>query len=169
MFSLICAWINGWVNNREVGDLRCHRAHHDVTVMHLVTTRLYGSLMTHICVCEFGHHWTCPLFSAKALSKPKPTYCQLDHNEPTTVKFESNQSTSHWVKCVKNCRLQNTFCSGFDVLNVCQTKIGTGWSYCQRKTWQSWTKELKNFTIVHICSRQGTYWVWGQISNVNKE
>ena len=34
MFSLICVWINGWVNNREAGDLRCYRAHYDVTVMH---------------------------------------------------------------------------------------------------------------------------------------
>ena len=33
MFSLICAGINGWVNNREAGDLRHHRAHYDVTVM----------------------------------------------------------------------------------------------------------------------------------------
>ena len=33
MFSLICAWINAWVNSREAGDLRCHRAHYDVTVM----------------------------------------------------------------------------------------------------------------------------------------
>ena len=33
MFSLICAWINGWANNREVGDLRHHRAQYDVTVM----------------------------------------------------------------------------------------------------------------------------------------
>ena len=33
MFSLICAWINGWVNNREAGDLRRHRAYCDVTVM----------------------------------------------------------------------------------------------------------------------------------------
>ena len=33
MFSLICAWINGWVNNRETGDFRRHRAHYDVTVM----------------------------------------------------------------------------------------------------------------------------------------
>ena len=32
MFSLICAWINGWVNNREAGDLRRHRAHYDVNV-----------------------------------------------------------------------------------------------------------------------------------------
>ena len=33
MFSLICAWINCWVNNREAGDLRRYRAHYDVTVM----------------------------------------------------------------------------------------------------------------------------------------
>ena len=33
MFSLICAWINGWVNNREAGDLGSHRAHYDVIVM----------------------------------------------------------------------------------------------------------------------------------------
>ena len=33
MFTLICAPINGWVNNREAGDLRCHHAHYDVTVM----------------------------------------------------------------------------------------------------------------------------------------
>ena len=36
-FSLICAWINGWVNNREAGDLRRHRTHYDVTVMDLPT------------------------------------------------------------------------------------------------------------------------------------
>ena len=33
MFSLICAWINGWVNNREAGDLKHHRTHYDVIVM----------------------------------------------------------------------------------------------------------------------------------------
>ena len=33
MFSLICVWINGWVNNREAGDLRPHRGHYDVNVM----------------------------------------------------------------------------------------------------------------------------------------
>ena len=34
MFSLICVWINGWINNGEAGDLRRYRAHHDVTVMY---------------------------------------------------------------------------------------------------------------------------------------
>ena len=33
MLSLICHWINGWVNNREAGDLRRHQAHYDVIVM----------------------------------------------------------------------------------------------------------------------------------------
>ena len=33
VFSLFCAWINGWVNNRESSDLRRHCAHYDVTVM----------------------------------------------------------------------------------------------------------------------------------------
>ena len=33
MFSLICVWINGWVNNSEAGDLRRYQAHYDVSVM----------------------------------------------------------------------------------------------------------------------------------------
>ena len=37
IFSLICAWINGWVNNHEAGDLRHHRAHFDVIVIICVT------------------------------------------------------------------------------------------------------------------------------------
>ena len=36
MFSLICTWRNSWVNNGDDSDLRCHCAHHDVTVMHCV-------------------------------------------------------------------------------------------------------------------------------------
>ena len=33
MFSLSGACTNGWVNNRDAGDLRHHRDHYDVTVM----------------------------------------------------------------------------------------------------------------------------------------
>ena len=31
--SLICAWINSWVNNREACDLRRHHDHYDISVM----------------------------------------------------------------------------------------------------------------------------------------
>ena len=49
MCSLICAWINGWVNNREAGDLTRHRAHYDVTVMNQHCTTGQAR------VCDF--HW----------------------------------------------------------------------------------------------------------------
>ena len=38
--SLICAWINGWVHNREAGNLRSHRAHYDVIVMQNVQVKM---------------------------------------------------------------------------------------------------------------------------------
>ena len=36
MFSLTCAWINGWVNNREAVNLKRHRAHYDVTKCNII-------------------------------------------------------------------------------------------------------------------------------------
>ena len=51
MSSLICASINGWVNNRGAGDFRRYRAHHDVTVMQYPTTITYwlwGIAMTQL-------------------------------------------------------------------------------------------------------------------------
>ena len=44
MFSLIWAWINGWVNNRKAGDLRRHGAHYDVIVMSWEKDRYSRSL-----------------------------------------------------------------------------------------------------------------------------
>ena len=32
-FFLICAWTNGWLNNRDADDYRRHRIHYDSTVM----------------------------------------------------------------------------------------------------------------------------------------
>ena len=40
VFSLICAWTNGWVNNRDAGDLRRHRTQYDIIVMWLSRTEL---------------------------------------------------------------------------------------------------------------------------------
>ena len=40
MFSLICVWINDWVNNGEAGDLRRYRIHYDVTVMKIGAVKI---------------------------------------------------------------------------------------------------------------------------------
>ena len=44
MFSLICVWINGWVNNGETGDLRRHRPHYDVIVMQYRNDNMHKSI-----------------------------------------------------------------------------------------------------------------------------
>ena len=49
MFSLICSWVNGWVNNREAGDLRRHYGHYDVTAM-----------PTLFSCCPFPHYYYSP-------------------------------------------------------------------------------------------------------------
>ena len=70
MFSLICAETNSWANNPDAGDLRRHRANHDVTVMqwipltygqwcrqlfHIMTS-LYNSDLGHNCERQFQKH-----------------------------------------------------------------------------------------------------------------
>ena len=42
VYSLICIWINGWVNRLETGDLRRYRAHYDVTVNGTPTGETWG-------------------------------------------------------------------------------------------------------------------------------
>ena len=54
MFSLICARINGGVNNREAGDLRRHQAHCDVIVMGFYLTHWRRDKMTAIFQTAFS-------------------------------------------------------------------------------------------------------------------
>ena len=46
MFSLICVWINGRVNNREAGDLRRYRDHYDVIVT--IVQAVLGVLLCYV-------------------------------------------------------------------------------------------------------------------------
>ena len=46
LFSLICAWINGKVNNREAGEMRRHRAHYDVNLMRIARSSYPGPCIT---------------------------------------------------------------------------------------------------------------------------
>ena len=53
MFSLIWHWANSWINNQDAGDLRHHRAHHDVTVMSKSpATQWYVSKTPLLALCE---------------------------------------------------------------------------------------------------------------------
>ena len=68
MSSMICVWINGWVNNHEAGDLRRHRAHYDVLAMNSFEPsdgmwwHGYVSTLIQVMACclmaiSTNHHW----------------------------------------------------------------------------------------------------------------
>ena len=102
MFSLICVWINGWVNNREAGDLRRHRAHYDVTVM-----------PTRYC-------WT----------TGTPVFCEYFgvYDSPTQM-FHRILVTLRWVniKVAGKCRLLITPTS--EVLSYMVLRMGIGYKW----------------------------------------
>ena len=72
MFSLICAWIKRWVNNREAGDLRRHRAHYDVIVMNTSHRGQWVSCNLHLRVqaCLMNNHLL--VFQNKCLIDNRP-------------------------------------------------------------------------------------------------
>ena len=51
MFSLVCVWINGWVNNHEAGDLKRYRVHYDITVMDSQLAALIRTVS--LCTCFY--------------------------------------------------------------------------------------------------------------------
>ena len=49
-FSLICAWTNFWINNRDAGELRRHHTHYEVTVMGQGCIIKSGAIRLHLCM-----------------------------------------------------------------------------------------------------------------------
>ena len=89
MFSLICAWINAWVNNREAGDLRRHRAHYDVIVMGMG----HGMSMMSICYRFITEPWGSSPWGM--IRMPVPLNCHLNN-------FELVMHNSHGVMASQN-------------------------------------------------------------------
>ena len=89
VFSLIFVWINGWVNNREAGDLRRHRGHYDVNVtsnMFLTWSRLcpLTNIFDGVQIIIGPNSGLCPAqrdghsFGVKPLCVSILSYCQSD-------------------------------------------------------------------------------------------
>ena len=99
MFSLICARINGWVNNCEAGDLRRYHAHNNVTVIWSfknVSPRHHGYLVLHQTLQNdlkvdilvwynsewFEYLWLIHLTNFKCLSKIWVRWVKSSHISP---------------------------------------------------------------------------------------
>ena len=73
----------------------------------------------------------CHLFSAKPLPEPMLTYCQIDPQEWTSMKFKSKHKTFHSWKCIWKCRLWN---GGHFVQGEMSQK---------KRQWQHWNPTLQ--------------------------
>ena len=87
MFSLICVWINGWVNNREAGHLRRHCAHCDIIVMqiHLI----------HFCAFNYIKHT-----SSSSVKAPPITEVLRDSKvwqPPSCIIYNSGGGNGKWA------------------------------------------------------------------------
>ena len=86
MFSLMCARINSWVNNREAGDFRRYRRHYDVIVMGMAT-------MMQLC------HFTSP--SKESLRNMDKTHSylsikQIKHKPSVELHYKKRSACSIW-------------------------------------------------------------------------
>ena len=70
MFSLICAWINALVNNREAGDLRRYRTQYDVTVMTIL-------VLNHAVILNFLQYRSIRFLSIKCM----PPFVEVTHGD----------------------------------------------------------------------------------------
>ena len=73
MCSLICTRINSWVNNREAGHLRRHRAHYDVIVMVKSKNDFISDWVSDIIRIWYQHYASCTILKMLPFGSPSKT------------------------------------------------------------------------------------------------
>ena len=113
MFSLFCAWINGWVNTREAGDLRRHQAHYDVIVM------VYGGVYS----LQWRHN------THSGVSNRRPLECLFHRVGPVTRKpFSFDDAIMYYSVGMWYISLWNV-CAAFE------TDRFVGWIFLKAVVW----------------------------------
>ena len=144
MFSLICAWINGWVNNRKAGDLRRHRAHYDVIVME----RAHVIRWSHTTVVPKDESYSNPS-SFKQLTRHYfylQTYSGLDlTNHTVSDSGRESDLLSQWCTaplCIRRRRpIDGRWINGLmkGIAFICIT----GWCWYHSHQWIKWYSNAK--------------------------
>ena len=107
MFSVICAWINGWVNNLEAGDLKRHCAHYCVSVMFeltYVSWRLHWVLMSNFVkhgkspLADRQEH--CVLMVADQSWRHNADACELSANHTLRcITLQVHETSQQIIRC----------------------------------------------------------------------
>ena len=117
MFSLICAWTNGCVSNRDAGDLRRYCAHYNVTVMleadsWLYMASYYKTSRPKIWVLESVSipSWNLACVSAAGLHGHPPRKFQMIHELLITHDNKLNWILIGWhIRMTLECLLIEPF------------------------------------------------------------
>ena len=111
---LICVWINGWVNNREAGDLRRYRVHYDVILMVWIDCALaspYSDATIKSQFCTSNDSW-----ATVACIKLYPGVKNIRHWKETwfSSKFEwlAHDEFPNALPVLPWCELDNGFIGG---------------------------------------------------------
>ena len=112
MFSLIWAWTNGWVNNRNTGDFRCNRAHYDVTVMCCWVKEIVN-------IATLGFRWICRWFCVPCLGERKWSVIDTNvywhdflYDSLLVASARMKQSWRIWVNPLMSLQWRHNECDG---------------------------------------------------------
>ena len=101
LFSLICARINCWVNNRKAGDLRRHHNHYDVTVIDLIPwTKCFKSSHTILPPIYFRLRGMIALYINRLcypLGASDAIWRQISESTPDRYHFRTHKTTCIFV------------------------------------------------------------------------
>ena len=77
-FFFISAWTNCWVNNPDAGDLRCHHAPYDVTIM-VALWMILGIYLTYTTILDVPHVCILPGIQALMVHVSELFLCNRDN------------------------------------------------------------------------------------------
>ena len=158
MFFLICAWTNGWVNNHDADDLRCHDAHCDITVMKpltvpclAITANNVPAVMTGDCVtcsrqCSCCYDCARRLWDSLTCSKQ----CSCCYN--CAMRLWDSLTCSRQCSCCYDCarRLWGSL--------TCSRQCSCCYD-CSRRLWDSLTCS-RQCSCCYDCARR----LWGSLT-----
>ena len=144
MFTLICAWTHGWVNNRDDVDLRRHGAHHDVTLMMLLRIILNHS-KTHPSANHLRNFWYV-IKRQKAIN-----WYKIKQNFRNIIFFEHPLLSLHW-HYMKSCLLLSPATSLFGLTAKKTSRLSITGPFLYESTTARIGSVLEKYIFVPWCS-----------------
>ena len=146
MFSLICAWTNGWVNNRDAGGLRRNRAQYDVTARQTDNMRcLILGIVPHSRICLIWKYIKLALFGTWFIHYNNVTWASRLFRSPINLLF-----IQYHVRSSNNETQNKIFPYHCSIIALpCESTIQTLWKYILI------TSSLMKWRYMYMIS---TYW-----------